>query len=41
MLLGVVDDELLRAEVGYAAAAAILCGLLWVLARRAAASRLA
>jgi O-antigen/teichoic acid export membrane protein len=39
MLVPVVDDELLRAEVGYAAAATILCSMLWVLARRAAASR--
>jgi O-antigen/teichoic acid export membrane protein len=34
MVLPVVDDELVRAEVGYAAAAALLCGLLYVLYRR-------
>jgi O-antigen/teichoic acid export membrane protein len=37
MLLPVVDDELVRAEVGYAGAAALLCGLLLVLYRRPAA----
>jgi O-antigen/teichoic acid export membrane protein len=30
-----VDDELLRAEVGYFGAAALLCGLLWLAYRRA------
>src|SRR3954469_4405540 len=35
MLLGVVADELTRAEVGYAGAAASLCVLLWLLERRA------
>jgi O-antigen/teichoic acid export membrane protein len=37
MIAPVVDDELLRAELGYAGAAAVLCGSLFVLARRAAA----
>ena len=35
MLLPVIDDELLRAEAGYAAATATLCGVLWLLERRA------
>jgi hypothetical protein len=40
MLAPLVDDELLRAEVGYAGAAALLCGLLAALyARGAAAAR--
>jgi O-antigen/teichoic acid export membrane protein len=34
MVLPVVDDELVRAEVGYAGAAGLLCGLLYVLYRR-------
>jgi hypothetical protein len=34
MLLPVVSDELVRAEVGYAGAAGLLCGLLYVLYRR-------
>jgi O-antigen/teichoic acid export membrane protein len=34
MLVPVVGDELLRAEVGYAGAAAILCALLRALYRR-------
>jgi O-antigen/teichoic acid export membrane protein len=34
----VIDDELLRAEVGYLGAAALLCGLLAALYRRGAAS---
>jgi O-antigen/teichoic acid export membrane protein len=34
MLLPVVSDELVRAEVGYAGAAALLCALLYVLYRR-------
>ncbi|MGZ4268533.1 MAG: lipopolysaccharide biosynthesis protein [Solirubrobacteraceae bacterium] len=37
MLLPVVSDELARAEVGYAGATAVLCGLLWRLDRRPAA----
>jgi O-antigen/teichoic acid export membrane protein len=37
MLLPVVGDELTRAEVGYAGAAAVLCALLWRLERRPAA----
>jgi O-antigen/teichoic acid export membrane protein len=37
MLLPVVGDELVRAEVGYAGAAGVLCGLLYVLYRRPAA----
>jgi O-antigen/teichoic acid export membrane protein len=36
MLLPVVSDELVRAEVGYAGAAAVLCVLLYVLYRRPA-----
>jgi O-antigen/teichoic acid export membrane protein len=36
MLLPVVADELTRAEVGYAGAAAVLCALLWRLERRPA-----
>jgi hypothetical protein len=31
----VIDDELLRAEVGYLGAAGLLCAALWVLYRRA------
>ena len=38
MLVGVVDDELLRAETGYPLAAGLLCALLWRLDRRAYAS---
>jgi O-antigen/teichoic acid export membrane protein len=38
MVLPVVDDELVRAEVGYAGAAGLLCGLLYVLYRRRPAS---
>ncbi|HMJ37217.1 MAG TPA: hypothetical protein VK501_25155 [Baekduia sp.] len=38
MLLPVVDDELTRAEVGYAGAAGLLCVLLYVLYRRPAPS---
>jgi O-antigen/teichoic acid export membrane protein len=34
MVLPVVDDELVRAEVGYAGAAGLLCALLYVLYRR-------
>jgi len=34
MLSPVVDDELLRAEVGYAGATALLCGALWGVYRR-------
>jgi O-antigen/teichoic acid export membrane protein len=34
MLVGLVDDELLRTELGYAGAAGLLCGLLWALYRR-------
>src|SRR5262249_50807094 len=34
MVLPVVDSELTRAEVGYAGAAAVLCGLLYGLYRR-------
>jgi O-antigen/teichoic acid export membrane protein len=34
MLVPVVDDELVRAETGYAGAAALLCALLWALYRR-------
>ena len=34
MLVPLVDDELVRAEVGYAGAAALLCALLWSLYRR-------
>jgi O-antigen/teichoic acid export membrane protein len=33
MVVPVVDDELVRAEVGYAGAAALLCALLWGLYR--------
>jgi O-antigen/teichoic acid export membrane protein len=39
MLSGVVDDQLARAETGYAGAAALLCALLFVLYRRPAAVR--
>ncbi|HYF26942.1 MAG TPA: hypothetical protein VD931_14460 [Baekduia sp.] len=38
MLLGVVDDELLRAETGYPLAAGLLCALLYRLDRRAYAA---
>jgi O-antigen/teichoic acid export membrane protein len=38
MLLPIVDDELVRAEVGYAGAAGLLCALLWMLYRRPAAT---
>jgi O-antigen/teichoic acid export membrane protein len=38
MVLPVVSDELVRAEVGYAGAAGLLCGLLYVLYRRPAAA---
>jgi hypothetical protein len=34
MVVPVVDDELVRTEVGYAGAAALLCGLLRSLYRR-------
>jgi O-antigen/teichoic acid export membrane protein len=37
MLLPVVGDELVRAEVGYAGAAGLLCALLYMLYRRPAA----
>ncbi len=37
MVLPMVGDELVRAEVGYAGAAGLLCGLLYVLYRRPAA----
>jgi hypothetical protein len=36
MVLPVVDSELTRAEVGYAGAAALLCGLLYGLYRSGA-----
>jgi O-antigen/teichoic acid export membrane protein len=39
MLLPVVSDELVRAEVGYAGAAGLLCGLLWALYRRGGRGR--
>jgi O-antigen/teichoic acid export membrane protein len=39
MVLPVVDDELTRAEVGYAGAAALLCGMLYGLYRRPASAR--
>jgi O-antigen/teichoic acid export membrane protein len=35
MISPVIDDELLRAEVGYLLAAGLLCAVLWVLYRRA------
>jgi O-antigen/teichoic acid export membrane protein len=35
MIAPVIDDELLRAEVGYLGAAGLLCAALWVLYRRA------
>ncbi|WP_205698652.1 lipopolysaccharide biosynthesis protein [Conexibacter sp. SYSU D00693] len=35
MLVGVIDDEVLRAEAGYPVAAGLLCALLWRLDRRA------
>ena len=34
MLAPIVDDELLRAEVGYLGAAMLLCGLLTLVYRR-------
>jgi O-antigen/teichoic acid export membrane protein len=37
MLLPLVHDELVRAETGYAGAAAVLCALLWALYRRGGA----
>jgi O-antigen/teichoic acid export membrane protein len=37
MVVPVIDDELVRAEVGYAGAAAALCALLWSLYRSAEA----
>lgn len=37
MAAGLVDDELVRAELGYAGAAALLSSLLWTLYRRAQA----
>jgi O-antigen/teichoic acid export membrane protein len=40
MLLGVVDDELVRAEVGYLGAALVLCGLLAGVYRRSGAATL-
>jgi len=39
MLAPVIDDQLLRAEVGYAGAAAVLCGMLAALYARGAAPR--
>ena len=39
MLVAVVDDELVRAEVGYAGAAALLCALLAVLYARGRRAR--
>jgi O-antigen/teichoic acid export membrane protein len=39
MLAPVVDDQLVRAEVGYAGAAALLCGLLSALYARGGAAR--
>jgi O-antigen/teichoic acid export membrane protein len=38
MISPVIDDELLRAEVGYLLAAGLLCAVLWVLYRRAPAA---
>ena len=38
MLLGLVDDELARAELGYLGAATLLCSLLAGVYRRPAAS---
>lgn len=38
MLVGVIDDELTRAEVGYLGAASLLCALLGVVYRRPSAS---
>jgi O-antigen/teichoic acid export membrane protein len=38
MLVGVIEDELLRAEVGYLGAASLLCALLTVVYRRPSAS---
>jgi O-antigen/teichoic acid export membrane protein len=37
MLVDVVGDQLVRAEVGYLGAAVLLCGLLWVVYRRGGA----
>jgi O-antigen/teichoic acid export membrane protein len=34
MVVPVIDDELVRAEAGYAGATALLCGALWALYRR-------
>ena len=34
MVVPVIDDELVRAEIGYAGAAALLCALLRALYRR-------
>jgi O-antigen/teichoic acid export membrane protein len=39
MLSSVIEDELLRAEVGYMGAATLLCALLWVVYRRPAGTR--
>jgi O-antigen/teichoic acid export membrane protein len=39
MVVPLVDDELTRAEVGYAGAAALLCGMLYMLYRRGPARR--
>jgi hypothetical protein len=36
MLAPTLDDQLLRAEVGYAGAATLLCALLWMVYRRPA-----
>jgi hypothetical protein len=38
MVSPIVDDELLRAEIGYCGAAALLCALLTVVYRVSAAS---
>jgi O-antigen/teichoic acid export membrane protein len=38
MIVPIVDDELVRAEVGYAGAAGLLCALLYALYRRPAAA---
>ena len=35
MAIGIVDDALVRAEVGYAGATALLCTLLWTIYRSA------
>jgi hypothetical protein len=34
MLVPAIEDELVRAEAGYAGATALLCGALWALYRR-------